>query len=189
MIRKPQSRTYKKFLEEMRGSNETKFIELVDRYAKEYTEYLTGMYDGDVYEDQYEDIERTILFTDSPIERLFYVAMKNVLFTRGYVEGNAFQLLPQYKVETKAGKTYHVDFSLLYADFDKEKFYSLFIELNGHDYHSNKQQLTRDKKRERELDDHCDRIITFTGTEIYEDVEECADEAISIMLKIVKEKR
>lgn len=189
MLNRPKSRTYEDFLIEIDKTDEIKFKEQLDFYVDEYKQYLLGTHAEDVYDDKYDDIERTILSTDSPIERMFYIAVKHELIYKGYVEGNEFLLLPQYEVESYSGTKYYVDFALLYADFQKEKFYSLFIELNGHDYHSNKAQLTRDKKRERDLENYCDRLITFTGTEIYTDPLECADEAISTMNIIIREKR
>jgi len=50
----------------------------------------------------------------------------------------------------------------------------LIIELDGHDYHSSKEQLEKDSQRQRYLTRAGYTVIRFTGREIYQDAEKCA---------------
>lgn len=63
---------------------------------------------------------------------------------------------------------YRVDFILMDA--------RLIIELDGHDYHSSKEQLRNDAQRQRYLAKAGYTIIRFTGSEIYEDCAACVQE-------------
>jgi very-short-patch-repair endonuclease len=57
------------------------------------------------------------------------------------------------------------------------------IELDGHDFHKTRSQRTNDAKRERYLQMKGWKVIRFTGTEIYNDLLGCIDEAVTIINK------
>lgn len=67
------------------------------------------------------------------------------------------------------GGKYRIDF----ADIDRK----IGIELDGHAYHSSKEQFERDRVRQRELEGHGWRFIRFAGAEIMKDVSKCVREA------------
>ncbi|HGN9466903.1 TPA: endonuclease domain-containing protein [Providencia stuartii] len=67
---------------------------------------------------------------------------------------------------------YRVDFILMDA--------RLIIELDGHDYHSSKEQLKNDAKRQRYLTRAGYTIIRYTGSEIHEDCAACVEEVRDI---------
>lgn len=67
---------------------------------------------------------------------------------------------------------YRVDFILKDA--------RLIIELDGHQYHSSKEQLKKDAIRERYLTRAGYSVIRFTGSEIYQNVKSCVDEVNTI---------
>lgn len=56
----------------------------------------------------------------------------------------------------------------------------LIIELDGHDYHSSKEQREYDAKRDRYLSKKGFRIIRFTGREINRNVNKCVCDVIEI---------
>ena len=178
--------TYKDFLEELQQTDETKLSQLIDSCVDDYKQYLLGMFDGDTYQIGDEEIGQTILMTQSPIERLFYVSLRRELALGGINVGDGFNdLTPQQKVSAGA-KNYYIDFSL--SRFDgTDKVVELFIELDGHKYHNeSKKKVAEDRKRERAVQGSCDKLITFTGSEIFNDPGECARETIKIFNRLLK---
>lgn len=89
---------------------------------------------------------------ESPIEQIFYNAcIKNNLW---------YKLFPQ----VEEGK-YRIDFAI-----PDEK---IAIELDGHDSHKTKEQRTHDAQRERYLQSNGWKLIRFTGSEIYNNLNSC----------------
>ncbi len=95
---------------------------------------------------------------ESPIEEQFWA------IGQSKIAG----LTPQYQV----GK-YRLDFAV------PSKMVA--IELDGHDYHSSKQQRTADAKRERYLQENGWLVIRFTGSEIFVDAQSCVNQTIRII--------
>lgn len=105
--------------------------------------------------------------TESPIESSFWHAI-------GHVYAHEFAgFMPQVWVGTK----YRLDFA---HEGDK-----IAIELDGYEYHSSKDQFTKDRQRQRELEQLGWRILRFSGREIHADVMACAQQAIQ-WLKAVR---
>jgi len=94
--------------------------------------------------------------TESPIEDSFWRASCRCV--RG--------IIPQVNI----GK-YRVDFAI--------PEHHIAIELDGHDYHKSKEQRTHDAKRERYLEREGWRVIRFTGSEVYKDVDKCVGEVLA----------
>ncbi len=58
----------------------------------------------------------------------------------------------------------------------------VIVECDGHDYHERtKAQATRDKKRDREFFKHGMVVLRFTGREIHNNAEACANEALKYL--------
>lgn len=185
-MKKPKSRTYKDFVKEIEKSDETRFKELVEKYVEEYRQFLLGMYDGDVYEDRYEDIDYTILVTESPIERLFYITFKNVI--REEADDPLSDINYEIKPQVEVG-THRVDFVMTCFTTTEQVMSVMFIELDGHEYHSTKEQKTADNKRTRALSSKADAVIRFTGTEVFQDPEQCVRESMRVLRKKHNHKR
>lgn len=107
------------------------------------------------------DLVAKLAKCESPIEREFLEAVHS------YV--------PKIEPQVWVG-SYRVDFALPEA--------KVAIELDGHDFHSSRQQRTNDAKRERQIERDGWRVFRFTGTEIHADVKECALEFYREMCKI-----
>jgi hypothetical protein len=60
----------------------------------------------------------------------------------------------------------------------------LIIELDGHEYHSSRQQRTSDAIRQRALERAGYAVIRFTGTEIHNDVQRCVEETLERLNKL-----
>jgi very-short-patch-repair endonuclease len=100
---------------------------------------------------------------ESPIEKIFWSA--------GYFELSKYgQLTPQVNIEH-----YRLDFALIGNGF------RVAIELDGHDYHSEKAQMTRDYQRQRRLQACGWTVIRFTGQEIYGDVQGCIADVVRLV--------
>ncbi len=78
--------------------------------------------------------------------------------------------------DTQKPNKYRVDFII------KPK--KVVIELDGHGYHSTKEQREADAKRQRYIEMAGYRVIRFTGREIYRDAKKCVDEVIEYLDRV-----
>lgn len=124
---------------------------------------------------------------DSPIEQQMAVGLAYLLLN----DDEVF-VQPQEVIRAR-GKDYRVDFLLtqynILFDNDGNPYFDwetrLAIECDGWDYHSSKEQLAYDNKRERDLLVYENLpIIRFTGSEIYKDPITCASQALHVLRKI-----
>lgn len=102
---------------------------------------------------------------ESPIEHEFLKAMRRV--------PNLKQFIPQ--VVAMGGK-YRIDFA--------DEANKIGIELDGHEFHSSKEQFTKDRQRQRDLEAEGWRIIRFSGSEVHADAGQCVTELQSWLEKI-----
>lgn len=124
---------------------------------------------------------------DSPIEQQMAVGLAYYL-----LNDSEITVQPQEVVRAR-GTDYRVDFLLtqynILFDDDNNPYYDwetrLAIECDGWDYHSSKEQIAYDNKRERDLliFDNLS-IIRFTGSEIYKNPLLCASQALYVLRKI-----
>lgn len=134
------------------------------------------------FSDLLTDIDRT----ESPVEQLFLLAAnekanapKWSLFKNG-VLSEQILVTPQYPVNIK-NHHYRVDFGISYYSGHTNKYSTIFVEIDGHDFHERtKEQVTHDKQRERLLVNKCDSLIRFTGSEIYKDPYGCVSQAFQL---------
>lgn len=62
----------------------------------------------------------------------------------------------------------------------------LLIEIDGHDFHSSRQQLAADKKRDRDLAAADWRVLRFTGSQIYANPAACFREMFDIAIATLR---
>ncbi len=77
---------------------------------------------------------------------------------------------------------YRVDIAILDASmpFDLASPRIMIVECDGHDFHEKtKEQARRDKQRDRFLQSKGFKVLRFTGSEIWADPDEVADEIVS----------
>lgn len=97
---------------------------------------------------------------------------------------NVFRIEPQ-----KVVGTYKVDFLLTYQGEEwlprkvrpeTHPFHAqLIVECDGHPFHEKtKEQSARDKKRDRVLQELGFKVFHFTGSQVWNDVFGCAQEAV-----------
>ncbi|MCC6499425.1 MAG: DUF559 domain-containing protein [Anaerolineales bacterium] len=81
-------------------------------------------------------------------------------------------LIPELEKEVWIDRKYRVDFLI-----PSKK---IIVELYGFQYHNTKRKITKDAERERYLQRAGYRVIRFTGTEIYKDVQKCVNEVLTL---------
>ena len=132
----------------------------------------------------------------TPIESLFYITWESkkiveydelVLY---YHEKWKYILMyPQKEIQIK-DKRYKVDFLILMKDLrnwdaPEIKEDMLIVELDSYLWHgSNPEQFTKEKERERILQKEGYNVITFSGREIWRNVERCVDETIQYIINM-----
>lgn len=86
------------------------------------------------------------------------------------------------------GRTLHPDFRVeltLLAPGSPSA--ALFVECDGHDYHNaRKEQVTRDRRRDRAILSEGYNAIRFTGSEIWADGFSCARETVRILRQLAE---
>lgn len=109
----------------------------------------------------------------TPIEQILYFSLP--LYWR---IKNGIQIYPQKEIDCRE-HYYIVDIYIEKVRIDEEidKFctlkHPLIIECDGYDYHSSKDQMQHDYKRENDLKLLGYNVIRFTGSQIYSNPEEC----------------
>lgn len=133
----------------------------------------------------YDDFKELHDWFDSPIEELFYWAFKQKSDDKyGFVTNNynghecqckVIYIIPQVDFKDLP---YRVDF-VIGGNYETENGLSLIVECDGHDYHSSKEQIINDNKRQREIENLGYTFIRFSGSEIYNNVEKCVEETFN----------
>ena len=126
----------------------------------------------------------------SPIEQIFYVAKESLGLM--YLDELKFQIYftSQEYVEAK-GKTYKPDFyvdSFCYKDEEYNFNKPILIELDGHDYHSTKEQRNYDYERENNLKLEGYHILRFTGSQVYNEPFECVEKVYQYAFQLIKKR-
>ena len=141
----------------------------------------------------------------SPIEQIYKISYFATLTDMETTEDEIFgiSLGDLFKEELQEqtpikynNKTYIADFVIDFSKKDKDghfvypKISDLIyvIELDGFEYHSNKQQMANDYEREQSIMELGYKVIRFTGSQIYNSAEDCVKKTISIIYKdIIKQ--
>jgi very-short-patch-repair endonuclease len=106
--------------------------------------------------------EKTFLAkAESPIEEMFIKAMKPFY--------DYFKMEVQYNQE----HPYRID--VAFPDLQ------IAVELDGHEFHASKEARKRDASRDRDLMRRGWSVVRFTGSEIFNNVHECAHELVEIL--------
>ena len=91
-------------------------------------------------------------------------------------------------------KTYIADFVIDFSrkTYDEEYVYPTIknlkyvIELDGHEYHSDKEQVNHDYEREQDLQMAGYKVIRFTGSQVYNNPYDCVDKLLKIIINDIK---
>lgn len=117
---------------------------------------------------------------ESPIEQIFLMQWHYVKRHRAH----EFTLKPQNEIDT-GSKKYAVDFLVGFPSSNLK----LAVELDGHDFHEKtKEQVARDKRREREITAQGFTILRFSGFEVVKNVGSVVDEVLKCAHNILDDK-
>lgn len=156
----------------------------VEEYLKDCSEHHAVRFE--------EECEHLMRGCESPIERLLLIAFvlvsKDQPFTSVFIEaaGEDFPDKPGFDEaafiypQVKIGP-YRVDFAIWDASlpFEIAKPRIMIVECDGHEFHEKtKEQARRDKKRDRYFQSRGFKVLHYTGSEIWANPSEIADEII-----------
>jgi very-short-patch-repair endonuclease len=154
-----------------------------EQYIKECAEHWAVRFE--------EECHHVVRNCESPIERLLLAALlhesKDQPFTSIHIENceefperPAFDEAAFIYPQVRIGQ-YRADFAIWDASmpFELREPRIMIVECDGHDFHERtKEQARRDKKRDRFFQSRGYKVLRFTGSEIYKDPTECAQEII-----------
>lgn len=159
----------------------------LDRMVRRLDASLRGTWEACIY----GAVERMEEVCESPIE----VMLGSALLLGGLLADGIskrgrtfFQIQKQDSIDLSAavivvvpqyswGK-YRIDFALL-ADQVSQP---VFVECDGHDFHERtKEQASRDRTKDRAIQEAGFTVLRFTGSEIYRDPEKCALQIINVV--------
>lgn len=147
---------------------------------------------GDVYSMLAEiRVQEFFQSMGSEIERAFAAA----LIGGGFISGSPLfwgipdpscKLMAFLASQVQVGD-YRVDFVFGFcADAERPKR-CIIVECDGHNFHQKtKEQVARDRKRDRFLSTKYGKVIRFTGSEIFRDAAGCAAEAAQVLSSTVR---
>ena len=160
-------------LDDFYKSTEDCVTALKDEIAETYISDITGLYNGCSGE------EINIKKCDSPIERMMYLALMHTY--RFSYSSFYFVMTPQYKMKRGKGSFYYGDFHISFGDAGKRV--TAIVEVDGHEFHEKtKEQVRKDKARERFMTTQVDHVIRFSGSEVFSGAVECANEVFEILV-------
>lgn len=173
----------------MGGGDKMKLVEKVRTFLDEKCNILTmGFYSDTISELEEEAAGGPI---ESPVEQLFYIEWKFRQFCNNKIK--LLCLHPQYQDDTTKG--FIVDFYvnmmaevLTWQETSNPKKFKIItsifpphlgIEIDGHLWHEKtKEQVARDKKRERILTANGWQLLRFAGSEVYKNPTKSVQETL-----------
>lgn len=133
---------------------------------------------------------------ESPIEIIFAYYWDKYFLEKRYDKQEDVYFIPQETITTDNNKNYRVDFWIEYyrlegntAEESKEYCCEVIIECDGHDFHEKtKGQVKKRNERDYDLKMSGYDVIHFSGSEIYNNPEECVEKVVEYLKKNAKPK-
>lgn len=88
------------------------------------------------------------------------------------IVGDIWKVIPQFCI---LNGRYRLDFAFFVADK------KIAFEIDGYEYHSSKEALLRDRKRDRDAQDDGWLVRRYTGVEVYNNVSEVVDDVLKFV--------
>lgn len=116
---------------------------------------------------------------ESPIEHLFFAAYEFMKPHLMLPENAGLQMVQQREV----GR-YRADFYFQIRNVEK-KLKEMVVEVDGHEFHERtKAQATRDRSRDRWMDDMGILVVRFTGSEVWANPFSCVEQVGSRIYRL-----
>lgn len=120
---------------------------------------------------------------ESPIEKILALWIHRLKGRYERLYGLDILFMPQDKIEINS-KSFRADFTFA-VQTPTKKFYKFIVECDGHEFHEKtKEQAQRDKSRDRIFQANGFTVLRFTGSEIYQDAEKCANEIYQTIVSV-----
>lgn len=141
-----------------------------------------------------EELRHAISKCESPIEELLIAALvsaskiseMSIHFCLGQFSSSAnFDEAAFFWPQAQIGR-YRVDLAIVDATlpFNHTPPRTMIVECDGHDFHEKtKEQVRRDKQRDRFFQSKGFKVLRYSGSEIWADPEGCADEILEELAK------
>jgi very-short-patch-repair endonuclease len=125
-------------------------------------------------------------YCDSPLEFELFFSLKRCIKRLNQDHSKDFWIHTQYPLSVN-GSNYRADILICEIGTEGNTNYPhVVIECDGHDFHEkSKEQVQRDKKRDRDLQLAGYRVIRFTGSEIFKNAYKCARETTDFIKTII----
>ena len=147
---------------------------------------------AELYTEQTHSLISSLTDCESPIEQIMALRLSDFIHSRSKykmeLEDGIDIIEAQNQVEIMLKTaTYRVDFKIPILDLISNQGINFIIECDGHDFHEKtKEQVARDKKRDRAFVAAGYKVIRFAGSEIWNDPLGCAHEALTMIFGDVK---
>lgn len=143
-----------------------------------------------------KDIQEATSGCESPIEELLAIGLMYVQNCSWNGIDIDLNFQTQYEVEAN-GKKYRADFlvtgeTLTFTEDgypDNEVISEIIVECDGFAYHSSKEQIERDNRRDRNLKSAGYTVLHFSGSEINRNPIRCATEVVGVIRADLLEKK
>lgn len=106
------------------------------------------------------------------------IISEGAIYERSAHTNSSILIEPQFKVDK-----YRIDFRIIYRPHsDIEPSTEILVECDGHNFHERtKEQATRDRSKDRNLQALGYRVLRYTGSEIWRDPLKCAIESLQCL--------
>ncbi len=133
------------------------------------------------------DFQTVLALCESPIEAKFASALfcqalefpalwRTGTSFKHFGRSNRLEICPQFPYEG-----YRTDFAL-FQRHEHGTITKVIVECDGHDFHERtKKQARRDRSRDRFFTSSGWQVLRFTGSEIHEDANACAEQVIELV--------
>ena len=130
-------------------------------------------------EKYYEIILDFIAFCESPIEAIFFVSI--VLHNLEIEDGFRIIAIPQHETNVN---NYKADFLVqLFNKNNRNNYVEVLVECDGHNYHEiTKSQVKKRNERDLALKKNGYDILHFSGSQIYNNPQECVKDVYEYLL-------
>jgi len=121
---------------------------------------------------------------ESPIEQLLFTSLYNRIDSAISFITRTVVIVPQKVIQIE-GKRYRADIGISVQDL-QGRSHHFVIECDGHEFHEKtKEQVMRDRKRERDMMSEGYVVIRFTGSEIVKNPDHCTTQIINIIVATI----